>query len=133
MFSRVQLVDGSSLDAGDVERHSLLLEQLVVSARDSNSDFKMPSLASTQVYFQTKFRESEPMKAVLDGFNGPWALAGHTRLPHSYITRPTFLSTEFFKVTAKPPPEGLPPVDNSALTRQNSAKSAGGAPSPRTV
>ena len=104
MFGRVKLVNGTMLKPDAVELQSRVLEALVEKARSENSSFKMPSLAMTQVYFQTKFREPDPMQAVIDCFN------------------------EYFKVDAKnAAPVGLPAVDSPALTRRNTAKSAGGA------
>lgn len=107
MFGKVRLVDGTLLKPEDVEAQSRVLEALVERARGENSTFKMPSLATTQVYFQTKFREPNPMQAVIDCFD------------------------EYFKVGATAVVGGLPAVDSGALTRRNTVRSpvssAGGA------
>jgi hypothetical protein len=43
-------------------------EELLNRVLESRPGFKMPTLAMTQVFFETKFREAEPMQAALDGF-----------------------------------------------------------------
>ena len=44
-------------------------EALLLKAVAEHPGFRCPTLAATQVFFQTKFREPNPMQAALDGFN----------------------------------------------------------------
>ena len=54
--------------AKELETQADRLQAIVKEAKVNSPDFKMPTLAMTQVYFQTKFREEDPMTAAIDGF-----------------------------------------------------------------
>ena len=52
---------------GDVQTQAVAFEKLLQTAEAEVEGFKPPTLADTQVYFQTKFREPHPMEEALKG------------------------------------------------------------------
>jgi SpoVK/Ycf46/Vps4 family AAA+-type ATPase len=87
-----------AIDRDELSNKARNFKDLIEGALTTHPNFKMPTLATTQVYFQTKFREPDPIQAALDGFS------------------------EFFQVSPNSSDLTIATgVDFQALTRQNSA------------
>jgi SpoVK/Ycf46/Vps4 family AAA+-type ATPase len=95
--------------AAMVKAHAASFEELLNRVLECRPGFKMPTLAMTQVFFQSKFREAEPMQAALDGFG-------------------EFFKCEDLDSDVVAPLRPSESVDFQALTRQSSLGRCSSAP-----
>ena len=88
-FSLLERGGGQGLrpSAADMDAHVAAFE-VAVQAAAASPGFKMPTLATTQVYFQTKFLEQDPPLAAVKGFAEVFVADGGKRIEHNMCTSP---------------------------------------------
>jgi hypothetical protein len=84
IFSQVEGSSGALPSAARVATMAAALGRAVEEAQASAA-FRLPTLAATQVFFQTKLREPDPMEAAVAGFVGVFAI-GDEGMRHEALT-----------------------------------------------
>jgi hypothetical protein len=67
-FAKVERGNGTLPTEKEVEDQATRFTELLDHVHARKPGFKMPTLAMTQVFFQSTFRNADPMQAALDGF-----------------------------------------------------------------
>ena len=78
---------GGRPSAAEMDTHVAAFE-VAVQAAAASPGFKFPTLATTQVYFQTKFLEQDPPLAAVKGFAEVFVADGGARVEHNMCTSP---------------------------------------------